>query len=172
MPNETKRRRVLPRYLAADMADAPRFGGLHLAGDEDHVIGAAAWLPPGAYPITLRRELRQCVGFVPALPWAVGAALEGRRGQAANRARHHQHGEPHYFLRAIGVSPDHQHEGVGKRLITPMLDRADDENVGCFLFTATDANAAWYHSLGFETAAHYNPTPTWPDVWAMWRSPR
>lgn len=172
LPSERNRRRVLPRYLAADMADAERFGGLHLAGDNDEVIGAAAWLPPHAYPITATRELRQLVGFVPVLPWALGAALEGQRGQSANRARHQEHTDPHYFLRAIGVDPAHQRKGVGKQLITPMLDRADDEHVGCFLFTATEANAAWYASLGFETTSRYNPTPTWPDVWAMWRAPR
>jgi len=172
LPNERNRRRVLPRYLAADMADAERFGGLQLAEDGNDVIGAAAWLPPAGYPINTARELRQLVGFVPVLPWALGAALEGQRGQSANRARHHQHAEPHYYLRAIGVDPAHQNKGVGRRLIAPMLDRADEAHVGCFLFTATAANAAWYTSLGFETSSQYKPTRTWPDVWAMWRPPR
>jgi GNAT superfamily N-acetyltransferase len=169
LPNDRNRRRVLPRYLAADMADAERFGGLQVAREGDQVIGAAAWLPPGAYPITLARELQQVFAFLPVLPWGIGAAREARRGQAANRAEHHRRSEPHYFLRAIGVDPDHQRRGVGRTLIAPMLERADEEHVGCFLFTATAANAAWYESLGFTESARYHPTPTWPEVWAMWR---
>ena len=171
LPNERARRRVLPRYLVTDMADAARVGGFNTASDGGVVVGAAAWLPPRAYPIPLRRQLRQLAPLVTVLPWAVRAALEGQRGSAGNRA-HHRGYPPHYFLRAIGVDPSHQRTGVGRTLLTPMLDLADTEHVGCFLFTATEENAAWYQSLGFDTAARYNPTPTWPDVWAMWRPPR
>ncbi len=172
LPNERARRRVLPRYLASDMADAARAGRLNVAERDGAVVGAAAWLPPGAYPISAARQIRELLPLAPALPWAIRAALEGRRGQTANRARHRTHGEPHYFLRTIGVDPVHQYQGVGGALVQPMLDAADAEHVGCFLFTATEENAAWYHRLGFETSALYNPTPTWPDVWAMWRAAR
>jgi ribosomal protein S18 acetylase RimI-like enzyme len=172
LPTERVRRRVLPRYLASDMADAARSGRLNLAERDGSVVGAAAWLAPGAYPISAARQARELVTLAPALPWGIRAALEGRRGQSANRARHRAHAEPHYFLRTIGVDPAYQRQGVGAALVRPMLDAADAEHVGCFLFTATEQNAAWYHSLGFETSAQYNPTPTWPEVWAMWRPAR
>ncbi|MEY2399335.1 MAG: hypothetical protein QOJ00_2509 [Actinomycetota bacterium] len=172
LPNEANRRRVLPRYLAADMHDAARFGGLHVAENDGQVLGAVAWLPPGKYPIGLGRELRQLARFVPVLPWAIGAAREGQRGQRTNRAQHRRFAEPHYFLRMIGVDPERQRSGVGRRRLAPMLDQADDEHVGCFLFTATEANAAWYAGMGFDVAARYKPTPTWPEVSAMWRAPR
>ena len=97
--------------------------------------------------------------------------MEGNRGSTANAAAHRVHDEPHYFLHTLGVDPDFQRQGVGTQLITPVLHEADAMGVGCFLFTATAANAAWYNSLGFETERRYNPTPTWPDVWAMWRPP-
>ena len=171
LPKESARRRVLPRYMAEYLADGARVDGLNFAHDGGEVIGAAAWLPPGAYPIPLARQIARLIPLIPVLPWGLGAAREGVRGRAGNRARHEGY-PPHYFLRAIGVDPSHQRKGVGTALIAPMLERADSEHVGCFLFTATESNAAWYHSLGFETAARYNPTPTWPDVWAMWRPPR
>ena len=172
LPTEARRRRVLPRYLASDLADAHRVGGLRLAERDGCVVGAVAWLPPGAYPISMRRQVRQLASLVPALPWGIHAALEGRRGQAANAGAHRAFGEPHFFVRAIGVDPDQQRNGIGSELLAPMLATADNQHVGCFLFTATAANAAWYHRLGFETAKRYQPTPTWPEVWAMWRAPR
>ncbi len=171
LPRESNRRRVLPAYMRGDLLDAQRAGELFLAEDDGVVVGAAAWLPPSAYPISLRRQMAQLLPVIPVLPWAIGAAREGQRGQAQNKAHHAGYG-PHHFLRAIGVDPSHQRRGVGHALMNPTLARADDEHVGCFLFTATEANAAWYQSLGFETAGRYNPTPTWPDVWAMWRAPR
>lgn len=44
--------------------------------------------------------------------------------------------------------------------------------VGCFLQTATPTNVGWYEHFGFAVADAYRPTPTWPENWAMWRSPR
>jgi ribosomal protein S18 acetylase RimI-like enzyme len=171
LPSERARRRVLPRYLAADMADASRFGGLHLTRDAAGVVGAIAWLPPDAYPVPMVRQIRQLMPLVTTLPWAWRAAVEGQRGSSANRS-HHRGYEPHYFVRAIGVDPAQHGRGIGTSLMAKVFERADAERVGCFLFTATESNAAWYTSLGFDTAARYKPTPTWPDVWAMWRPPR
>ena len=48
---------------------------------------------------------------------------------------------------------------------------ADERGVGCFLQTATAANVSWYARFGFTVAASYRPTPSWPDVWALWREP-
>ncbi len=171
LPNERNRYRVLPRYLRSDAKDAASFHALFAAQDGAVVVGAAAWLPPGAYPINGRRQLAEAMQLLPVAPWGIGALVKGRRGQAANRSRHIGC-PPHYWLRAIGVDPDRQREGIGTELIRPVLLRADQEQLGCFLFTATAANAAWYESLGFATMEKYNPTPTWPTSWAMWRAPQ
>ncbi|HVT76392.1 MAG TPA: GNAT family N-acetyltransferase [Acidimicrobiales bacterium] len=172
LPDEAKRRRVLPRYLAADMTDARRFGGLNVAERDGKPVAAAAWLPPGAYPIGFARELRGLVTLAPALPWGASAAREGRRGQTANRTAHRVYAEPHFFLRTIGVDPAYQRHGIGKELLAPMLAAADAQHVGCFLVPATADNAAWYRRLGFTDERRYHPTPTWPEVWALWRPPR
>lgn len=172
LPNERIRRLVLPRYLASDMHDAARFGGLRIEEIEGAVAGALALLPPGAYPIGIGRQARALLPLLPVAPLALGAAVEGQRGSSANAARHRAHDEPHYFLRALGVDPSHQRQGIGRRLLQPVLDEADTQGVGCFLFTATEANAAWYSSLGFVSDEPYKPTPRWPVVWAMWRAPR
>jgi ribosomal protein S18 acetylase RimI-like enzyme len=167
LPDERRRRHVLPRYLLSDARDADRFGLLLVAPDGS---GAAAWIPPSAYPIGVGRQLRQLVDLAPALPWAWRAALEARRAQTANRVEHRRHPE-HYYLRSIGVDPAAQGRGIGSSLMWPVLDRADREGVGCFLQTATEANVAWYGRFGFETVASYQPTPTWPTTWALWREP-
>jgi len=171
LPQENRRRRVLPRYLLSDAIDAARFDTLLGAVIGGAVVGAAAWLPPRAYPIPAKRQAQQVLSFLPVLPWAIGAASEGRRGQTANRA-HHRGLPPHYYLRAIGVDPAHQGRGIGVALLAPVLRRANDEGVGCFLTTATLENARWYEGQGFVTRAIYKPTPTWPQTWAMWRAPK
>jgi ribosomal protein S18 acetylase RimI-like enzyme len=169
LPSERKRKHALPRFLGSDMRDAHTQGGLRLAERDGKVVGALGFLPPGTYPPSWQRQLRQIVDLAPALPWGFHAAREGMRGSQQNAAQHRVHDEPHYFIQVLGVDPDYQRKGVGTELIKPVLQEADAMGVGSFLFTATEANAAWYGSLGFETTKRYNPTPTWPDVWAMWR---
>jgi GNAT superfamily N-acetyltransferase len=80
--------------------------------------------------------------------------------------------EAHYFLRAIGVAPQHQRNGIGAALLTPVLEQADRRRVGCYLTTAAFDNVAFYERFGFAVRSTYRPTSTWPQVWAMWRGPR
>jgi GNAT superfamily N-acetyltransferase len=170
LPNERDRRRALPRYLLSDARDAARFDTLLSVEVDGDIVAAAAWLPPEGYPISIRRQIRQAVDLAPSLPWGWRAAREAQRGQAANRA-HHRHHPPHFYLRAIGVDPSAHGRGFGSSLVRPMLERADARQVGSFLQTATRDNVSWYERFGFTIAATYRPTPSWPEVWAMWRDP-
>jgi GNAT superfamily N-acetyltransferase len=171
LPDERNRRRVLPKFLGSEAKDAAIFHTLLAARHDGVIVGAAAWLPPGSYPVSARRQVAEAISLLPVAPWGVGALREARRGQTANRSRHTGR-PPHYWLRAIGVEPDRQGEGIGTLLVCEMLQRADQEDRGCFLFTATAKNAAWYESLGFAIIDTYKPTATWPPTWAMWRTPQ
>ena len=170
LPRASARRRVLPRYLAADVRDSIGHGHVHAALVDGAVAGVAAWLGPDGYPIGGWRQVQQAIELAPCLPWGVGALREARRGQAANRTEHRRH-PPHFYLRVLGVHPDHQRSGVGRALVEPGLALADAAGVGCFLFTAEETNVGWYRQFGFEEAARFQPTPTWPTNWAMWRPP-
>ncbi len=170
LPDEGSRRRVLPRYLGSDARDAATFGTLHAAIDEGVVVGAAAWVPPQGYPVSKRRKLAEARHLLPVAPWGFSALREALKGQDANRRRHAGL-PPHFWLRAIGVDPSGQGQGIGTLLLRSMLDRADDEGRGAFLFTATTNNVAWYQSFGFKVTSTYHPTPRWPQVWAMRREP-
>lgn len=170
LPKESARAKVLPRYLAADVRDSVRFAGLAVAIENDESLGAAAWLPPGAYPVSVVRQILEAIRLVPIAPWGMGALAEARRGQGANRAVHRSF-PPHYWLRAIGVDPEHQGHGVGSALLAEGLAVADAAGVGAFLFTSTASNARWYTQFGFLQPASYRPTPSWPETWAMWRPP-
>ena len=171
LPDEHRRRRVLPRYLLSDARDAARFEMLFGAFADGRLVGAAAWVPPGAYPVSLGRQALQLVDLVPALPWAWRCAREAQRALTVNRVYHRKHPE-HFYLRSIGVDPQFHGRGIGTSLLRPVLDRADRQGVGCFLQTATPTNVGWYEHFGFAVADAYRPTPTWPENWAMWRSPR
>ena len=170
LPQEGPRGRALPRYLRSDAKDAARFD-LLLGAEVDGVIrGAAAWIPPEAYPVSIGRQVFQALDLLPALPSSWRSLPEARRGQAANRLRHRGSAD-HFYLRAIGIDPEVQFRGLGSSLVQPVLELADRRAVGCYLQTATADNVPWYERFGFKVVDQYRPTTTWPEVWAMWRDP-
>ena len=157
--------------MRADLLDSLQFGTLWVAEAGGAIVGVAAWLPPSGYPISTGRQLRQLTVLAPTLPWAYGAAIEGRRGRATVRSDHRSK-PPHWFLRALGVHPNSQRSGVGADLVAPALALADEAEMGCYLTTAAEENVGWYRRVGFEATATLRPTASWPQVWSLWRDPR
>lgn len=128
--------------------------------------GAALWLPPGAWKIPLRLQLRM-------LPYVVATA----RLEAARLMRfitlieaRHPH-ESHWYLAVLGVEPSRQGRGFGSHLMQPVLDRCDVDGTPAYLETDTERNVELYERHGFEVTEEFNLPGGGPPVWLMWREP-
>ncbi|WP_067177920.1 GNAT family N-acetyltransferase [Microtetraspora niveoalba] len=84
----------------------------------------------------------------------------------------HRPAEPVWFLGTVGVDPGHQGQGLGRAVIEPGLDAADEAGVAAFLETSTEANVRLYRRLGFEVTAEVDLPGNGPRTWAMIRRPR
>ena len=84
----------------------------------------AVWAPPGTHIIPAKETL----AATPTILWGLG-----RRSFVAVPAllkMEHMHPEErHWYLMVLGTDPSHQRQGFGRKLVQPMLDRADDEGV-------------------------------------------
>jgi GNAT superfamily N-acetyltransferase len=78
---------------------------------------------------------------------------------------------PVWFLGVLGVDPSHQRQGLGRAVIAPGLDAADEDNSPAFLETQDPANVPFYESLGFEVIAELDLPHQGPKHWAMHRTP-
>jgi len=132
--------------------------------------GVACWLLPGRSEMTLWGTIR--VG----LPLAIMRL----RPQARRRCMtvlthmdelHKRLKRPHYYLLVLGVDPASQGQGIGSRLIQPVLARADREGVPCYLETQTESNVAFYRRRGFEVASADQLLDSGLTVWTMLRQP-
>ncbi|HLM63568.1 MAG TPA: GNAT family N-acetyltransferase [Acidimicrobiales bacterium] len=80
--------------------------------------------------------------------------------------------EPHWYLVVLSVRPERQRQGLGSRLVEPILDRADCDGVACRLETPDPANVGYYRRFGFEvTDAAFAALPGGPPLTTMHRPP-
>ena len=66
----------------------------------------------------------------------------------ANGARLHP-ADRHWYLETMGVARGAQRQGLGGRLLEPVLEIADRDQVDCYLETADPRNAVYYARHGF-----------------------
>jgi hypothetical protein len=58
-------------------------------------------------------------------------------------------------------------------VLGPVLARADEEGVGCYLESSKESNVPFYRRHGFEvTAEHDIAGGKGPRTWLMWRDPQ
>jgi ribosomal protein S18 acetylase RimI-like enzyme len=169
-PDEKVRDRVLPHVCIAGLRDALGFGHVYAATRGGEIVGVAAWLPPGAFPLSPRRQLRVLPDMIRVLATAPRPARRLLRFMISVVGRHPE--QPYWYLENVGVKPAAQGLGAGTRLLEPVLSLADAAGQPCYLETQTERNVAWYRKLGFEVReAGVRFVPGGPPNWTMIRYP-
>jgi ribosomal protein S18 acetylase RimI-like enzyme len=80
--------------------------------------------------------------------------------------------EPHYYLLALGVEPDLQGRGLGTKLMAPVLERCDREQVPAYLESSKERNVPLYERNGFKVTEEFVVPNGGPKIWLMWRDPK
>ncbi|MFF4246410.1 GNAT family N-acetyltransferase [Streptomyces sp. NPDC001822] len=84
----------------------------------------------------------------------------------------HPHDRAHEYLLMIGVSPQRQGEGIGRALMSGVLERCDREGVPAYLEASSERGRRLYERLGFDFTGTTVDLPEGPSMWPMWREPR
>jgi len=63
---------------------------------------------------------------------------------------HKKMNKRHYYLMVIAVEPEFQGKGIGSRLMSVGMKRADDEGLECFLETVTTEDVKFYKKHDFN----------------------
>ena len=126
--------------------------------DEDRT-GAAVWAPPDRWRTPFAELLRMRIFTRRSPQFLVG----GHRIERAHPT------EPHYYLAILGVSPEAQGQGLGSKLLAPMLERCDREGVPAYLESSKERNVAFYERHGFRVTGEVVMPLGGPRLWLMWR---
>lgn len=78
---------------------------------------------------------------------------------------------PHYYLFAIGVTPQHKGQGLGTALLSHMLRTCDKEGVPAYLENSKEENLRFYEGHGFKVLEKIQFASSAPPMWLMWREP-
>ena len=166
-PELTRRRRGVATLYGGIVRDTLRHGEVHVSAGLE---GACCWLPPGVGLPTFAREVRSgMLGLPLGFGWAGFQRLVDF--DHVQRRLHEQYAKaPHWFLATIGVDPAHQGKGIGSAIMAPVLARADQERIPCYLETHTADNVRLYERHGFRVMEHLENRESVP-LWAMLRPP-
>jgi GNAT superfamily N-acetyltransferase len=77
---------------------------------------------------------------------------------------------PHWYLNVLGTRPERQGEGLGARVLDPVLSICDSEGVPAYLESSNPRNMPFYRRLGFEASGQIT-IPDGPSLYPMWRQP-
>ena len=146
-------------------------GRVWLPHDESYtherLIGAALWMPPDTWHLSVFAQLRLLPAVVSDLR---GDSLRLLRVLTFIEKKHPR--ERHWYLPAIGVATAWQGRGFGAALLRPVLERCDADGTPAYLEASTVRNRALYERNGFEVVEECSYADDGPPIWRMWREPR
>ncbi|HKT37862.1 MAG TPA: GNAT family N-acetyltransferase [Ktedonobacterales bacterium] len=167
LPDASQRTRLLPYLIGLNVRYALRYGEVYTTSGFE---GAAVWLPPGRTTMTPWRMARAGMFAAPLkMPWPVLRRL-ARVGSRVTALHERCAPGPHWYLSQISVEPSRQRQGIGSRLLAPMLVRIDAAGLPCYLETENPANVTFYQHHGFRVVAEDAAPGGGPRIWAILRT--
>jgi ribosomal protein S18 acetylase RimI-like enzyme len=164
-PADRHRPRVLRRFFGA-LYDT-HLGEATVYVDPDG-RGAAIWALPGHCRATPRQGLRTAAAFAHPRHWPRFPRIV--RGIAKAEGAHPRTPR-HFYLATLGVDPDHQGEGIGSRLLAPILEICDSDGIPAYLESSKHSNIAFYARHGFRVTGELRMPGGGPLLYPMWREP-
>jgi GNAT superfamily N-acetyltransferase len=147
IPEPAERVRLLPEVYARIIRFGLLAGEVHTTAGA--VEGAAIWMPPNA---KWTRENLEASGMYE-LASLIGNDAYQRYRDVVGRewqARERDMTDACWYLFILGVEPSRQRLGFGGALMRPVLERADAEQLACYLETENERNVTFYLKQGFE----------------------
>jgi len=159
-PVRARREGELRALYRMTLADGVRYGHAFVTRLDGVTTGAIAIYPPGTYPMTTARWLRQSL----------------RIARIAARTREHSMGiirfgdvtsagvpQDAWYVEALGVRPDLQRAGRGKRLMATAFALVDEAGGPSYLETTKPDNVGYYTDLGYASVRERVPMSDHPD---------
>jgi ribosomal protein S18 acetylase RimI-like enzyme len=169
LPNRRTRAKTLYKFFRA-------YGEIKIKnnrgyGSGEPLQGAAYWNFPDQADVSI--NVKSLTIFLPLLFTSYpGGYFRARKIIQQTDDLHKKHAsEPHFYLDNIGVLPEARGKGISSKLIRPILEMADSQNVITYTDTVTRSNVSLYEHFGFQSVEESSIANTGITVWALRRLP-
>jgi GNAT superfamily N-acetyltransferase len=170
---QASRSQILTQFMQVAIAYCAQYKSVHSTPD---LQGIAAGLPLGEFslkPLPLLKSIFQLHLYT--LPFQVSWRHLGRwlRAAIAIEQAHQQDmgRSPHWYLAVMAVHPASQGQGLGSQLLKPILQRANNEALPCYLVTFTEQAVHFYEKNGFKVIRTQPLAANAPSFWTLKRDP-
>ena len=162
----SKRMKNLIVTMGMTLRYSLKFGGVYASSQ--NLEGVAAWLPHNKVKIPIWQYVR--LGMLPVI---IRVGKDVRNDLLYyDRLAKNKHKEyanfPHLYLYNLAVDPEHQGKGWTSVLLNPMLAKADEKRLPCYL-ESPERNVSLYEHFGFEVLEHISKANSDTDIWLMMR---
>jgi len=167
--DQHERARMLPSLYERMIRFGMLEGEVHATADAPE--GVAIWLPPNA---KWSRENIEASGMHEFATLIGNDAYQRYRDVVSRewQARLREIPGPGWYLFILGVEPRVQRRGLGGALMRPILERADIEQVVCYLETENERNVAFYLRQGFDLIVSEEAGASGVRFWTFSRIPK
>jgi GNAT superfamily N-acetyltransferase len=166
-PDPSQRRKINRYFCSLSFYYGIRFGEVY--APSPNLEGIAVWLLSKYYPMGIWNLLR-AVPLPDLFGFAVSGAMKmNAMGRYVDEVHHRLAPFNHWYLLLLGVDPQFQGMGYASRLVRPMLSRADQEKLPCYLETNDPKDVTIYQHFGFKIIEEDTIPHTPVKNWAMLR---
>ena len=147
IPDPSKRFKHIKVLMKITLRHSLKFGKVY--SPSPRIEGFAAWLPYDKTKIPLWRYIRY--GALKILFYAGLKVIKTMsKYDSYCKNKHLEHANfPHWYLYNLAIEPRYQGQGLGSKLLSPMLKCLDEQNLPCYLET-DEKNISLYQHFGFE----------------------
>jgi GNAT superfamily N-acetyltransferase len=141
-------------------------------GSGEPLQGVAYWNFPSQADLSI--NVKSLALFLPLLftLYPIGYFRAKKIIQQTDELHKQYASEPHFYLDNLGVLPTARGKGVSSKLIRPVLEMADSQQMIAYTDTVTRSNVALYEHFGFQCVAEARIPGTNVTIWALRRSPK
>jgi len=167
IPNESERKKKSHYFLEFFIRYGILYGEVYATSP--NLEGVVVWLHSEKADFTMWRMIRSGILLY---IFGIGTKTISRMMSVGDYlvSIHKRYASfPHLYVWYIGVNPEFQGKGYGSTLIKAMLDRADSEQLPCYLETQTEENVALWEHYGFKVIYETVIPSTEVKHWAMLR---
>lgn len=148
--NEKFKERTMIKYMDYSIHEAYTYGKVGVYNSED--FGASLWAIPVSKKLNEIKKAEKTKQMISIFGSEVYTKIS-LVGDFMNSQNNKYISSDMWYLSILGVNPEHQNKGLGRKLVEPILKEADELQITTYLETFTLQNNTFYKRLGYKVVA-------------------